>query len=193
MEANEQHEESVDVRARRRLRELRRERGLTLQQVGERASIDVSTVSRLESGKRRFALDHIPGLAAALGVSTDELLGSSVPEDPRVRSVPRSHDGLTVWPLTRRGSAAGLHAYKVHISAERRTPPDELAVHEGHDWLYVLSGRLRLLLGEDDLTIDPGDAVEFTTWTPHWFGAAAGPVELIMIVGREGERTHLHG
>ncbi len=192
MEANETHEESVDVRARRRLRELRRERGLTLQQVGERASIDVSTLSRLESGKRRLALDHIPGLAAALGVSTDELLGSSAPEDPRVRSVPRSHDGLTVWPLTRRGSAGGLHAYKIHISPERRTPPDELAVHEGHDWLYVLSGRLRLLLGEDDLTIDPGDAVEFTTWTPHWFGAAAGPVELIMIVGREGERMHLH-
>jgi transcriptional regulator with XRE-family HTH domain len=192
MEANETHEESVDVRARRRLRELRKERGLTLQQVGERASIDVSTLSRLESGKRRFALDHIPGLAAALGVSTDELLGSSAPEDPRVRSVPRSHDGLTVWPLTRRGSAGGLHAYKIHISAERRTPPEELAVHEGHDWLYVLSGRLRLLLGEDDLTIDPGDAVEFTTWTPHWFGAAAGPVELIMIVGREGERMHLH-
>jgi transcriptional regulator with XRE-family HTH domain len=192
MEANETHEESVDVRARRRLRELRKERGLTLQQVGERASIDVSTLSRLESGKRRFALDHIPGLAAALGVSTDELLGSSAPEDPRVRSVPRSHDGLTVWPLTRRGSAGGLHAYKIHISAKRRTPPDELAVHEGHDWLYVLSGRLRLLLGEDDLTIHPGDAVEFTTWTPHWFGAAAGPVELIMIVGREGERMHLH-
>jgi transcriptional regulator with XRE-family HTH domain len=76
MEANEAHEESVDVRARRRLRELRKERGLTLQQVGERASIDVSTLSRLESGKRRLALDHIPGLAAALGVSTDELLGS---------------------------------------------------------------------------------------------------------------------
>jgi transcriptional regulator with XRE-family HTH domain len=192
MEANEAHEESVDVRARRRLRELRKERGLTLQQVGERASIDVSTLSRLESGKRRLALDHIPGLAAALGVSTDELLGSSAPEDPRVRSRPRSHDWLTVWPLTRRGSAGGLHAYKIHISAERRTPPDELAVHDGHDWLYVLSGRLRLLLGEDDLTIDPGDAVEFTTWTPHWFGAIDGPVELIMIVGPQGERMHLH-
>ena len=71
MEANETHDESVDVRARRRLRELRKERGLTLQQVGEQASIDVSTLSRLESGKRRLALDHIPGLAAALGVTTD--------------------------------------------------------------------------------------------------------------------------
>jgi transcriptional regulator with XRE-family HTH domain len=185
-------EEPVDVRARRRLRELRSERGLTLQEVAERASIDTSTLSRLEAGKRRLALDHIPALATALGVSADELLQSSAPQDPRVRTRPRTHGGLTLWPLSHRGPAAGLHAYKVHISARRRTPPDELAVHEGHDWLYVLHGRLRLLLGEQDLVIEPGDAAEFTTWTPHWFGALDGPVELILIVGPQGERLHLH-
>ena len=185
MQANE----TVDARARRRLRELRAERGMTLQQVAERASIDVSTLSRLESGKRRLALDHIPALAAALGVSADELLASRPPLDPRVRARPRTRKGLTIWPLTHSGSA--LQAYKLHISAQRRTPPAELPVHEGNDWLYVLSGRLRLLLGDQDLTIQPGDAVEFTTWTPHWFGALDGPVELILIVGPQGERLHL--
>jgi transcriptional regulator with XRE-family HTH domain len=184
--------EAIDVRARRRLRELRTEQGLTLQQVAERASIDISTLSRLESGKRRLALDHIPALAAALGVSADQLLGSRSPQDPRVRGRPRTHDGLTVWPLTRRGPAGGLHAYKIHVSAKRRTPPAQLPVHEGSDWLYVLRGRLRLLLGDQDLTIEPGDAVEFATWTPHWFGALDGPVELILIVGPQGERLHLH-
>jgi transcriptional regulator with XRE-family HTH domain len=185
-------EEPVDVRVRRRLRELRAERRLTLREVAERASIDISTLSRLESGKRRLALDHIPALAAALGVSADELLGSSPPQDPRVRARPRTHDGLTVWPLTRRGPAGGLQAFKILVREERRTPPDVLPVHEGHDWLYVLDGRLRLLLGEEDHTIEPGDAVEFTTWTPHWFGAVEGPVELILIVGPQGERLHLH-
>ena len=186
--------EPVDVRVRRRLRELRSEQGLTLQQVAERASIDVSTLSRLESGKRRLALDHIPALAAALGVRADDLLGSSPRQDPRVRSQPRKFDGLTMWPLTHRGPAGGLHAYKVVISAKRNRPPDleVLPVHEGHDWLYVLTGRLRLILGTDDLTIEPGEAVEFTTWTPHWFGAVDGPVEVIMIVGPHGERVHLH-
>jgi transcriptional regulator with XRE-family HTH domain len=185
-------EEPVDARVRRRLRELRTERGMTLQQVAEQANIDLSTLSRLEAGKRRLALDHIPALAAALGVSTDQLLGSAPHQDPRVRSRPRKFNDLTVWPLTRRGPAGGLHAYKVNVSAKRRTPPDELAVHEGQDWLYVLSGRLRLLLGDEDLTIEAGEAVEFTTWTPHWFGAVDGPVELIMIVGPQGERLHLH-
>ena len=188
-------EEPVDARVRRRLRELRAEQGLTLQQVAERARIDVSTLSRLESGKRRLAIDHIPALAAALGVRADDLLGASPPQDPRVRGEPRSCDGMTMWPLTQRSPAAGLHAFKVLIDAGRRTPPglEALPVHEGQDWMYVLSGRLRLVLGGDDLIIEPGEAVEFTTWTPHWFGAVDGPVEVIMIVGPHGERVHLHG
>ena len=188
----ETREEPIDSRARRRLRELRIERKLTLQQVAERASIDLSTLSRLESGKRRLALDHVPALASALGVSTDELLASRPPHDPRVRGRPRKYEGMTMWPLTNRGPAAGLHAYKINISARRRKPPANLPVHEGHDWLYVLSGRLRLLLGDEDFVIESGEAVEFTTWTPHWFGAVDEPVELIMIVGPQGERLHLH-
>jgi transcriptional regulator with XRE-family HTH domain len=123
--------EPIDLRVRQRLRELRGERGLTLADVAERARIDVSTLSRLESGKRRLALDHIPALADALGVSTDELLGSRPRQDPRVRARPRRIHGLTLWPLTQRGSSGGLHAYKVTISAKRRTPPDRLPVHEG--------------------------------------------------------------
>jgi transcriptional regulator with XRE-family HTH domain len=185
-------EEPVDARVRRRLRALRAERGLTLQQVAERASMDVSTLSRLEAGKRRLALDHLPALAAALSVTADDLLATSPAPDPRVRLRPRTRDGLTMWPLTRQGAANGLHAFKFHLSTKRRTPPDVLPVHEGHDWLYVLDGRMRLLLGDDDLVIEPGEAVEFSCRTPHWFGAIDGPVELIAIMGPHGERLHLH-
>jgi transcriptional regulator with XRE-family HTH domain len=179
----------LDTHVRQRLRELRSERGLTLEAVASRAQIDVSTLSRLESGKRRLALDHVPALATALGVSTDDLLTRERP-DPRVRERPRTRDGITRWPLTRHGPAAGLQAYKFRI--ERYDPPRELPTHEGHDWMYVLNGRLRLLLGEDELIIEPGEAVEFSTWTPHWFGAVDGPVEVIAILGPHGERVHLH-
>lgn len=177
---------------RRRLRQLRTEQGLTLQQVSERAHLDVSTLSRLESGKRRLALDHLPLLAAALGVTSDDLLGAAPPPDPRVYATPQHHDGLTMWPLTNGGPARGLHAYKIRIDASRNRPPAEQRVHEGHDWMYVLSGRMRLMLGEQDLVIEPGETVEFSTWTPHWFGAIDGPVELIAILGAQGERLHLH-
>jgi transcriptional regulator with XRE-family HTH domain len=182
----------LDVHVRRRLRELRSERGLTLEAVASAAQIDVSTLSRLESGKRRLALDHVPALAAALGVTTDDLLTRRPREDPRVRGRPRTRNGLTMWPLTRHGPAGGLQAYKFRIGAERNEPPADLPTHEGHDWLYVLNGRMRLLLGDDDLVIEPGEAVEFSTWTPHWFGAVDGPVELIAILGPHGERVHTH-
>jgi transcriptional regulator with XRE-family HTH domain len=182
----------LDVHVRRRLRELRSERGLTLEAVASAAQIDVSTLSRLESGKRRLALDHVPALAAALGVTTDDLLTRRPREDPRVRGRPRTRKGLTMWPLTRHGPAGGLQAYKFRVSAERNEPPADLPTHEGHDWLYVLNGRMRLLLGDDDLVIEPGEAVEFSTLTPHWFGAVDGPVELIAILGPHGERVHTH-
>jgi hypothetical protein len=124
-------------------------------------------------------------------VSADGLFGSTPPRDPRVRGEPRTHDGLTMWQLSDRGPAGGVHAYRIRVSAARDVPPDPLPVHDGHDWLYVLDGRLRLLLGADDLVIEPGEAVEFTTWTPHWFGAVDGAVELIAILGSHGERSHL--
>jgi len=152
--------------------------------VSRRAHIDVSTLSRLEAGKWRLVLDHIPALAAALGVSADDLFGDRPDQDPQVNTKPPVRGGLTMWSLTNRGPASGLHAYKIRISARRRKPPATLPVHEGHDWIYVLDGRMRLMLGEQDLIIEPGGAVEFSTWTPYWFGAMDGPVELIALLGR---------
>jgi transcriptional regulator with XRE-family HTH domain len=184
-------EESVDARVRRRLREFRVQRGLTLQQVADQLSIDISTLSRIEAGKRRLALDHIPGLAAALGVSADELLGSPSAEDPRVRNRPRRHDGMRVCPLTRLGSAGGLRAFRITIDRERQ-PPHVLPVHEGLDWVYVLEGSLRLRLGDQRFTIEQGEVAEFWGWMPHWLGAIGGPVEVIMVLGPHGERLHLH-
>lgn len=184
--------EDVDLRVRRRLRELRTKLGLTLEEVASRADIDVSTLSRLESGKRRLALDHLPRLASALSVSTDDLLRPPDAEDPRVRGASKTRHGVTYWPLTHTSPAGGLQAFKIRVSARRRTPPEELPVHDGQDWMYVLSGRMRLILGERDFVIKSGEAVDFSTWTPHWFGAVDGPIEAVAIFGPNGERVHLH-
>ncbi len=191
MQANSE-DDDIEARVRRRLRELRTQRGMTLEDVARAADIDISTLSRLESGKRRFALDHLPRLAAALSISTDELMRAPEAADPRVRGASHSRDGITYWPLTRGGPAGGLHTFKIRVSARRRTPPAELPVHDGQEWLYVLSGHLRLLLGDRDFTIKPGEAVEFSTWTPHWFGTVDGPAEAIAIFGPHGERLHIH-
>jgi transcriptional regulator with XRE-family HTH domain len=172
-----------------RLRELRRERGMTLAAVAADTGISVSTLSRLESGGRRPNLELLLPLARAYRVPLDDLVGAGTSGDPRVHGRPVERHGMTMIPLTRR--AGGLQAYKHIIAGGQRREPDP-RTHEGYEWLYVLNGRLRLVLGEHDLVLDPGEAAEFDTRLPHWFGAAdERGVEFLSLFGPQGERLHL--
>lgn len=171
-----------------RLRELRRKRGVTLAHLAETTGISESTLSRLESGGRKPNLELLLPLARAYAVPLDEIVGAPQTGDPRVHLRPVNRDGMTFVPLTRR--AGNPHAYKLVIPPNTREP--EPQSHEGYEWAYVLSGRLRLLLGDRSLTMTPGEAAEFDTHVPHWLGADGDqPVELLVIFGRQGERAHL--
>jgi len=150
----------------------------------------VSTLSRLESGARRPTLELLLPLARAHGVTLDELVDAPPTGDPRVHLRPVAGHGMTMVPLTRR--AGGVQAYKLVIPANSRRQEPEPGSHEGYEWLYVLNGRLRLVLAEHDVVLSPGEAAEFDTRTPHWFGAAgAEPVEFLSLFGKQGERAHL--
>jgi transcriptional regulator with XRE-family HTH domain len=172
-----------------RLRALRRQRGITLADLSATTGISESTLSRLESGGRRPNLELLLPLARAYNVPLDELVGAPHTGDPRIHIRPVHRYGLTFMPLTRR--AGGMQAYKMIIPAKPDAGP-ELNSHEGYEWLYVLDGRLRLLLGDRDLVLEPGQAAEFDTHVPHWLGSAdAAPVELLILFGQQGERAHL--
>jgi transcriptional regulator with XRE-family HTH domain len=171
-----------------RLKRVRSQRGATLSEVSAATGISTSTLSRLESGQRKPSLELLLPLAATYGVPLDELVGAPEIGDPRVRFTPRRRNGRVVVPLTR--APGGLQAWKVVISPERGEP--ELRTHEGFEWLFVLSGRMRLLLADHDLTLGPGEVAEFDTRHPHWFGPADDqPVELLSLLGKQGERLHV--
>jgi DNA-binding XRE family transcriptional regulator len=173
-----------------RLRALRRRRGSTLAELSDTTGISVSTLSRLESGSRRPTLELLLPLARTYGVTLDELVGAPPTGDPRVHMRPVTRHGMTMLPLTRR--AGGIQAYKLIIAAGSPRREPTLQTHEGYEWLYVLNGRLRAVLGEHDLVLSPGEAVEFDTRTPHWFGAAdQDSVEFLSLFGKQGERAHL--
>lgn len=171
-----------------RLRRIRKERGATLAGLSEATGISVSTLSRLESGLRKPSLELLLPIARAHQVPLDELVGAPPVGDPRVRSKPIVRGGRTHWPLTRQ--PGGLLAYKM-LEPARSIEPDP-RVHEGYEWMYVLSGRLRLVLGDHDVVLGPGEAAEFDTRVPHWFGSTGqGPVEFLSIFGPQGERMHV--
>ncbi|MEU6861273.1 XRE family transcriptional regulator [Glycomyces sp. NPDC046736] len=172
-----------------RLRALRKQREATLADLSERTGISVSTLSRLESGARKPTLELLLPLAKAHGVTLDDLVGAPQTGDPRIHLRPITHHGMTMLPLTR--NPGGIQAYKLVIAPSERGEP-ELKVHEGYEWMYVLNGRLRVVLGEHDFVMKPGEAAEFDTRTPHWFGSAdEHPVEFLSLFGAQGERAHL--
>jgi transcriptional regulator with XRE-family HTH domain len=173
-----------------RLRALRRQRETTLAELSAATGISVSTLSRLESGDRKPTLELLLPLARAHGVTLDELVGAPPTGDPRIHLRPVTRHGMTMLPLTRR--AGGIQAYKLVIPAGSSRSEPHLQTHEGYEWVYVLNGHLRVVLGERDLTLAPGEAAEFDTRVPHWFGATGGePVEFLSLFGRQGERAHL--
>lgn len=171
-----------------RLRALRQQRATTLSELSAETGISVSTLSRLESGTRRPTLELLLPLARTHGVTLDELVGAPPTGDPRIHLRPIKRHGMTVLPLTRQ--VGGIQAFKLIIPISRREP--EPKTHDGYEWLYVLNGRLRLVLGEHDLVLEPGEAAEFDTRVPHWFGVAGDrPVEVLSLFGQQGERAHL--
>jgi transcriptional regulator with XRE-family HTH domain len=170
-----------------RLKRLRLRRGVTLTGVAAKTGISKSTLSRLESGQRRPSLELLLPLAETYQVPLDELVGAPEVGDPRIRFKPRVRNGRLVFPLTEQSS--GLAVWKVVIPPERER---NLRTHAGYEWLYVLSGQLRLILGEHDLTMGPGEVAEFDTRLPHWFGPADDqPVEILSVHGSQGQRMHV--
>lgn len=173
-----------------RLKSLRLNRQTTLAELSASTGISVSTLSRLESGLRRPNLEQLLPLARAHGVPLDDLVGAPATGDPRIHIRPIRRHGQTILPLSR--GSNGVQAFKHVISSNSVQSEPVTRVHEGYEWLYVLKGTLRLVLGEQDFVLPAGEAVEFDTRTPHWVGRAdAHGVEYLSLFGPQGERAHV--
>jgi transcriptional regulator with XRE-family HTH domain len=169
-----------------RLKRLRVRRGITLTELATATGISKSTLSRLETGQRKPSLELLLPIAQAHQVPLDELVGAPEVGDPRIRPKPRKRNGRIIVPLTQ--TPSGMHAWKVLIPPEPGEP--ELRTHEGHEWLYVLSGQMRLILADHDITMGPGEVAQFDTSLPHWFGPAGDhPVEILSLLGRHDEHV----
>lgn len=178
----------IEQVVRTRLRSLRNTLGLSLDELAARTNLSPSVISRVETGKRTISLDILLPLAAALQVDLDALLDTRSDDDVVIRPAPSRSDGRTTWLLSR--PTAATIAVKMRIEPTRR--PVGQRVHPGRDWFFVITGRVRLSLGDRDIIVEAGESAEFSTMTPHAIAAVDGPAELIMIFDRDGQRAHAH-
>lgn len=181
--------DEIDRLVRQRLRSLRTALGMSLDELAARTNLSASTISRVETGRRTLGLDVLLPLAGALQIDLDALLSRPDDGDVVIRPVPSGPPERTTWVLSR--PTATTAAIKVRLDPAAVEPPQR--VHVGHDWFFVLEGRVLLLLGERRITVEAGQAAEFDTMTPHSFTAVDGPAEVIMLFDRDGQRAHAHG
>lgn len=181
--------QEMDAVVRQRIRSLRQARGWSLDVLARRAGLTPSTLSRIETGERRMALDQLVPIARALDTSLDRLVEAPDDADVVIRPEPQHAPGRTMWVLSRDTAVPGMVVAKLRITPEQEVPA-ELPVHPGREWFTVLSGVARVQLGERVFHVGPGQAAEFSTMVPHSITAERGPVELIAIYSSEGERAH---
>jgi len=181
--------QDLDAAIRARIRGLRLARNWSLDTLASRCHLSPSTLSRIETGQRRIAIDQLVPIARALGTTLDELVESTADEDVIIRPQRHVSRGATTWVLADDTGPAGRTVIKMRITA--RTHRGELGVHPGRDWFMVLSGTARLQLGDRAVLVEAGQAAQFSTMTPHAVTAHGGPVELLMIYDRDGRRAHL--
>jgi transcriptional regulator with XRE-family HTH domain len=186
-------EPEVDTLIRQRIKGLRLARGWSLDTLAARCYLSPSTLSRIETGHRRIALDQLVPIARALGTTLDQLVESGADDDVVIRPERNHERGWTTWVLTRDDGSNGRTVAKLRITKQaRRVRADELRVHPGRDWFTVLSGTALLQLGDRTILVEAGQAAEFSTMVPHAIRAHGGPVEILTILDRDGEHVHLH-
>ncbi|WP_435793653.1 helix-turn-helix domain-containing protein [Nonomuraea glycinis] len=182
----EQEDEGLDSLVRKRIRALRVAQGWSLEELATRANLSQSSLSRIENGQRRLALDQLVTLARALDTSLDQLVETATDDVVTSPVIDGTH-GLMRWPIK---GDPGTTVTRQRMTEPPPDNPARMRAHPGREWLVVLSGTAILMLGNRRFRLERNQAAEFPTMMPHAIGAEGGPCEILGIFDRDARRGH---
>lgn len=184
-----QDDEDLDGLVRKRIRALRVAQGWSLDELATRARLSPSTLSRIENGRRRLALDQLVTLARALDTTLDQLVETATDDVISSPTIDAAH-GQMRWPVR---ADPGMTVVRQRLTNPPPDSPSRMRAHPGREWLVVLSGTAVLLLGNRRFRVETNQAAEFPTMLPHAIGADGGPCEILGIFDRDARRGHQRG
>lgn len=181
-----QEDGDLDSLVRKRIRALRVAQGWSLEELATRARLSQSTLSRIENGQRRLALDSLVTLARALDTTLDQLVETAT-DDVVISPMIDAARGQMRWPIK---GEPGMTVIRQRMTEPPPDNPSRMRAHPGREWLVVLSGTAILMLGHRRFRIETNQAAEFPTMMPHAIGAEGGPCEILGIFDRDARRGH---
>lgn len=181
-----QGDEELDSLVRKRIRALRVAQGWSLEELATRARLSQSSLSRIENGQRRLALDQLVTLARALDTTLDQLVETASDDVVSSPMIDAAH-GLMRWPMK---GEPGMTVVRQRMTEPPPDNPARMRAHPGREWLVVLSGTAILMLGHRRFRVETNQAAEFPTMMPHAIGAERGPCEILGIFDRDARRGH---
>ncbi|MFD5968403.1 helix-turn-helix domain-containing protein [Streptomyces sp. NPDC060311] len=181
-----QEDGELDSLVRKRIRALRVAQGWSLDELATRANLSQSSLSRIENGRRRLALDQLVTLARALDTTLDQLVENAA-EDVVFSPMTDAAHGLMRWPVK---GDPGMTVMRQRMTDPPPDNPARMRAHPGREWLVVLSGTAVLVLGHRRFRVETNQAAEFPTMMPHAIGAEDGPCEIMGIFDRDARRGH---
>ncbi|WP_193373451.1 helix-turn-helix domain-containing protein [Nocardiopsis alkaliphila] len=181
-----QENDDLDGLVRKRIRALRVAQGWSLEELATRARLSQSTLSRIENGRRRLALDSLVTLARALDTTLDQLVATASDDVITSPTIDSAHS-LMRWPIK---ADPGMAVIRQRFTDPPPEDPARMRAHPGREWLVVLSGTAILMLGQRRFRVETNQAAEFPTMLPHALGAEGGPCEILGIFDRDARRGH---
>ncbi|MFI6348653.1 helix-turn-helix domain-containing protein [Streptomyces sp. NPDC050560] len=181
-----QEDGDLDSLVRKRIRALRLAQGWSLEELAGRARLSQSSLSRIENGRRRLALDQLLTLARALDTSLDQLVETATEDVVSHPTVDAAH-GRMSWPMK---AEPGVTVVRQRLTGPPPDSPSRLRAHPGREWLVVLSGTAVLLLGDRRLRVETNQAAEFPTMLPHAVGSDGSPCDILGVFDRDARRGH---
>lgn len=172
----------------RRLRKIRLEKGLTLEQVANRASLSKAFISQLENDKANPSLGSLKAVVGVFGLPVAALFGG-LADDSEIAVVRKGQrkgfnlpESDVKFELLSPDTNRKMEFLYTTAEPGVRSSPRRFA-HEGEECGIIIQGTLRLRVGDREFILEEGDSVYFPSNIPHdWENIGDVPVESIWVI-----------
>jgi transcriptional regulator with XRE-family HTH domain len=162
----------------RRIKTLREEKGLSLDELSHMTGFEVAMLERIEKDEIQPQLGTVIKLSKALDAAFGRIV-SGVGD--RLYSITRRNDRKAYTYMSLAPEVKGRHMEALFVQLEQ-DPEEEISVHDGEEFIFVLDGTVKMKIGQDGFDLEPGDSVYYLSTTPHHISAKTGKATILAVL-----------